>query len=509
MTAVRCVVHPGWIEVSGPGVHAVVAAAERHAEPLAQAAQGGFAGLLEALTAHGLAGAPDLAAVSVGDDAVRVLVRGGAVVVLADGTRVGAEGRAPWRDVDIALDAAGDEVSVEAPAPENPRGWRRPARLGRPVAVAPVQAQPVTEEQPEPEPAPDPTPPADEAVEQDQVELDDVREAAEPEEQADPVDEHDVADAAGDQTPEDGALENGAPEDEDHTADEVRVQPDLTLPPPDEASAGLPPASRVPVTAPPKGGLIDSVPWRRGAGGQGGPAPTNPPTAELPVLVPPPPAEDAPPPPPVDPEPAEQPVQEPAQAEAGHTVHDLPETERHDVVDEHAAPDVTTDRGALHRSDDDLDRPVVLAVLCPAGHPSPPHAGTCRSCGREIPPQQPFQTPRPALGVLRISTGGVVPLDRGVLLGRAPRVNEELPANQRPHLLRVGGVDRDISRNHAEVVLEGWHVLVRDLGSTNGTTVTLPGQEPVRLRPTEDQGIEPGAVITLADEVSLTYEVDG
>ena len=162
---------------------------------------------------------------------------------------------------------------------------------------------------------------------------------------------------------------------------------------------------------------------------------------------------------------------------------------------------MTTHRGALPRSDDDLDRPVVLAVLCPAGHPSPPHAGACRTCGREIPPQQPFPTPRPSLGVLRISTGGSVPLDRGVLLGRAPRVNEELPANQRPHLLRVGGADRDISRNHAEVVLEGWHVLVRDLGSTNGTTVTLPGQEPVRLRPTEDQGIEPGTVVTLADEV--------
>ena len=164
---------------------------------------------------------------------------------------------------------------------------------------------------------------------------------------------------------------------------------------------------------------------------------------------------------------------------------------------QHPTPDVTTD----------LDRPVVLAVLCPAGHPSPPHAGSCRTCGRAIPPQQPFPMPRPSLGVLRMSTGGSVPLDRGVLLGRAPRVNEELPANQRPHLVRVGGPDRDISRNHAEIVLEGWHVLVRDLGSTNGTTVTLPGQEPVRLRPTEDQGIEPGTVVTLADEVVLTYEV--
>ena len=152
--------------------------------------------------------------------------------------------------------------------------------------------------------------------------------------------------------------------------------------------------------------------------------------------------------------------------------------------------------------------PIVLAVLCPAGHASSPHSGSCRVCGRDIPPQQPFQTPRPRLGQLRISTGGVVPLDRGVLLGRAPRVNSDLPPNARPHLVRLGSVDNDISRNHAEVVLEGWHVLVRDLGSTNGTTIALPGQEPVRLRPTEDQGIEPGTVISLADEVTLVYEVD-
>ena len=38
--------------------------------------------------------------------------------------------------------------------------------------------------------------------------------------------------------------------------------------------------------------------------------------------------------------------------------------------------------------------------------------------------------------------------------------------------------------------------------------IALPGQEPVRLRPTEDQGIEPGTVISLADEVTLVYEVD-
>jgi hypothetical protein len=151
--------------------------------------------------------------------------------------------------------------------------------------------------------------------------------------------------------------------------------------------------------------------------------------------------------------------------------------------------------------------PIVLAVLCPAGHPSPPHAGTCRVCDRDVPPQQPFQTPRPPLGTIKLSTGDVVTLDRGVLLGRAPKVNADLPPAQRPHLVRVVSRENDISRNHAEIVLEGWHVLVRDLGSTNGTTVALPGQQAVRLRPSDSQVIEPGTVVGMADEVTFTYEV--
>jgi pSer/pThr/pTyr-binding forkhead associated (FHA) protein len=109
--------------------------------------------------------------------------------------------------------------------------------------------------------------------------------------------------------------------------------------------------------------------------------------------------------------------------------------------------------------------------------------------------------------VLRLPTGDVVTLDRGVLLGRSPKVNAELDAAARPHLVRVTSPQNDISRNHVEIVLEGWHVLIRDLGSTNGTTVTLPGQQPVRLRPSDQQVLEPGTVITLADEVAITYEV--
>ena len=118
----------------------------------------------------------------------------------------------------------------------------------------------------------------------------------------------------------------------------------------------------------------------------------------------------------------------------------------------------------------------------------------------------PITVPRPVLGVLRLSTGDAVPLDRGAVIGRSP----ELPATdeaERPHVVRVPSPDKDVSRNHLEVTLDGWHVLVMDLRSTNGTLVTVPGEEPQRLRPDEAFPIPPGTVVSLADEVSFVYEV--
>ncbi len=470
MTTVTAVVHPGWVEVTSGTVHALVEAGERHAEALRDAAGAGMPGLLDALARHGLAGMPAFVAVEVADEAVRVVVRGRARARLADGRLLGEASRDPWSDTDLSRAEVGAEVVLLAPDPAPARGWRRPALLGRAVVAPPEPAsEEALEEESDPEPEPDREP--------DVV-------AAEPEAEAEPEVEPEVAVQPAPPAP----------------------QPDLTLPPPDD-HAGLPPVARVPAVPPPSSAVIDSVPWRRSGGPattEALPAPQPSPPTSAPAPSPPVPGARVPdeqaPPSPSTPAPA---LTAPASDPGDHTAS----APLSDDDSKDAAPEVTTARGALP-VEADLDRPVVLAVLCPAGHHSPPHAGHCRSCGREIPPQQPFQTARPPLGVLRISTGGVVPLDRGVLLGRAPRVNEELPANQRPHLIRVGGADRDISRNHAEVLLEGWHVLVRDLGSTNGTTVALPGEEAVRLRPTEDQGIEPGTVITLADEVSLTYEVE-
>ena len=126
MSTVRTVVQPGWLAVSGPEVDAVVEAADRHADSLEAAAADGLVALLEALTAHGLSGAPALAACAPTPTGFRLVVRGDAVVVLPDGTRVGAQGRMPWLDFDL-----------DAGRRRGRRGGARGARAGTAARLAP------------------------------------------------------------------------------------------------------------------------------------------------------------------------------------------------------------------------------------------------------------------------------------------------------------------------------------------------------------------------------------
>jgi hypothetical protein len=227
------------------------------------------------------------------------------------------------------------------------------------------------------------------------------------------------------------------------------------------------------------GGLIDALPWA---------TPAEPPTEDVPRWTPPPVV------------PAGTPIPD-AQS---HTPRQPP------AVAAGSPDDVahTVDRAALLAALNDpppVTGPSVLAGHCPAGHLSPPHAPVYRVCGTAMPQQDAFEIARPPLGVIRLSTGDTVALDRGVLLGRAP--SEPADGDERPHLVKLASPENDISRNHAEIVLEGWHVFVRDLGSTNGTVVTLPGRAPTRLRTADLQLLEHGSVVTLADEVSFTFEV--
>jgi hypothetical protein len=147
---------------------------------------------------------------------------------------------------------------------------------------------------------------------------------------------------------------------------------------------------------------------------------------------------------------------------------------------------------------------MVKAVLCPHRHPSPPGSPACRRCGAPLPAQAPVTVPRPVLGVLRLSTGDIITLDRGVVMGRSPRTDFDGP--DRPHVVKLPSGDGEISRTHLQVSLDGWHVLVTDLNSTNGTMVALPGRDPERLRPAEPLPIQPGTQVILAVGIDFRYE---
>lgn len=150
----------------------------------------------------------------------------------------------------------------------------------------------------------------------------------------------------------------------------------------------------------------------------------------------------------------------------------------------------------------------VIAVRCPAGHPNPQSAAACRVCRRGIEPQEPVAVAQPALGVLRLSTGDAVTLDRAVFLGRDPRLTDEQKSG-RPHILRLPGPGSDISRTHLEVRVLGWLVALVDLGSTNHTTIIAPGGQEERLIAGVPRVIEPGTQVGLAAVVWFVYEAGG
>ncbi len=144
----------------------------------------------------------------------------------------------------------------------------------------------------------------------------------------------------------------------------------------------------------------------------------------------------------------------------------------------------------------------VLAVRCRRGHLTDPLAGVCRGCGDLIPEQEPQRVLRPPLGVLQLPDGGVVPLDRPVVLGRRPSPSRP---GEWPHLVTLPQDSTYLSRNHLRIDLDGWHVLAEDLASRGGTTIFAPGRDPERIRPHEPHLLEHGTTMDLAGAYRLTY----
>jgi hypothetical protein len=156
---------------------------------------------------------------------------------------------------------------------------------------------------------------------------------------------------------------------------------------------------------------------------------------------------------------------------------------------------------------DDSGAPLVQAAICLSGHPNPPYADRCPLCGAEVPPQTPQPVPRPVLGILRSPDGTSAPIDRPILVGRAPVLRDDL--SEVPALMRVPSPGQDISRTHLLVTPDDWEILLTDLHSTNGTVIVRPAPVPDRLRlqPGQPLGVTVGTVVELGDGVTLL--VDG
>jgi hypothetical protein len=148
--------------------------------------------------------------------------------------------------------------------------------------------------------------------------------------------------------------------------------------------------------------------------------------------------------------------------------------------------------------------PTVLAVSCPLGHLTPPISPQCRVCHQRVAPQEPRRVDRPPLGGLRLPTGEVVPLDRGVVLGRKPAPAQG--STDWPHLVHLPSDHSFVSRRHLRIELDGWDVIARDLDSRGGTTIAPPGRDPERMKPRDAYVLDPGTVLDMAHVYSVRYE---
>lgn len=143
--------------------------------------------------------------------------------------------------------------------------------------------------------------------------------------------------------------------------------------------------------------------------------------------------------------------------------------------------------------------PSIIGVYCKNGHFDDPEARFCAICGISMNQQTLVRKPgpRPPLGVLAFDDGSVFQLDTDYVIGRDPALSPEVAAGHaRP--LCVTDDAGIVSRAHAALQLDGWRVLVKDLGSANGTRIRPHGgQSDEPLAPHVPAELTPGSHVDL------------
>lgn len=155
-------------------------------------------------------------------------------------------------------------------------------------------------------------------------------------------------------------------------------------------------------------------------------------------------------------------------------------------------------------------RPAVWATRCSQAHLNPPEAPSCRVCGSVITDREPSIVPRPSLGRLEFTqlaerpgeagaALGSVDLDSDLVIGREPAG----PTSDGPRPVTIA--HPSLSRNHVEIQIRDWMVVVVDLDSQNGTVVVPPGRAALPLRGRDPMPIVPGTAVWLAQQVCMMF----
>lgn len=108
------------------------------------------------------------------------------------------------------------------------------------------------------------------------------------------------------------------------------------------------------------------------------------------------------------------------------------------------------------------------------------------------------------LGWLEFDDGARVPLDRPIVIGRMPPLQQVIYGDLAQPVI-IDDPSRLVSSYHVLVRCEGPNVFVEDQASKNHTWVTTPHGEKTQLLPNEPAIIIPGTVVNMADIRSFTY----
>lgn len=195
---------------------------------------------------------------------------------------------------------------------------------------------------------------------------------------------------------------------------------------------------------------------------------------------------------------------EPTSADMVEPVSDAPDLDVESPADPDESPGTDTDSpadaapAAATSLFDDAPGP----LADPATERQETVSGTEPDASPEwsAPPDEPLTG-----AVLVFSSGERVSVDRAVLIGRNPKVDEDFEGVP-PHLMKFDGPGQGLSRTHAEVRLDEGGLVLEDLESTNGTEVELPGHPRRRLRSRDPIVIVPGTLIDFGDELHCTVE---